>query len=185
MIPCLLLGEYDLSAQSGGVVVKAGLIWNDFLRDDESILQKSQTGSTVGLEIRLGAYDNTYFKFGGYYARMHSEVQDHPKETQFFKVVNGFDLLKMTCGIEGRLISARKFNWRLSAMGAFSFISGVRGNTSLDDLSGGIFGVHLTTGVDVSFVSLDLALEPGLTDFLKDVEDTKPFMMMLTMGFHF
>lgn len=160
-------------------------MWNDYQRDDQSVFQRSQTGSVLGLEARIGADDNTYFKLGGYYARMHMQPQDHPKETQFFKVINGYDLLKVTCGIEGRIHESRNFNWRLAAMGAFSFVSGVKGTVLFEDLASGIFGVHLTTGIDISILSLDLAFEPGLTDFLKDVDDTKPFMMMLTLGFHF
>ena len=171
--------------QSGGAVVKAGLIWNDYERDDQSLLQRSQTGSVVGLEVRLGADDNSYFKLGGYYGRLHIQPQDHPEETQFFKVVDGYNLLKAICGIEARLVTQRNFNWRLAASGAFSFITGVRGNVLMDDLSSGMFGVHLSTGVDISIFSIDIALEPGLTDFLKNTEDTKPAMMMLTLGFHF
>ena len=172
-------------AQSSGAVVKGGLIWNDYLRDDQTILQRSQTGSVVGLEVRLGADDNSYFKLGGYYGRIHMQPQDHPKQTQFFKVVDGYNLLKAICGIEVRLVTQRNFNWRLAASGAFSFIAGVRGNVLMDDLSSGMFGVHLSTGVDVSIFSLDIALEPGLNDFLRNTEDTKPVMMMMTLGFHF
>ncbi|MCB0685465.1 MAG: hypothetical protein KDC53_03035 [Saprospiraceae bacterium] len=175
---------FHASAQSG-VVVKGGLVWNDYLRDNQSILQYSQAGSTLGLDVRLGAEDNTYFKLGGYYLKMHMMSQDHSQETHFFKVKNGYELLKATCGVESRLVVLRNFNWRLAVMGAFSFISGVKGSVSQDDLSSGMFAVHLTTGIDLSFMSLDLALEPGLTDFLKAIEDTKPFMMMLTTGFRF
>jgi hypothetical protein len=172
-------------AQSSGAVLKTGLIWNDFLRDDISILKLSQTGTLLGIEVRLGAEENTYFKLGGYYAKMHMAVQAHPKETQFFKVKNGFDLLKATCGVETRLIATRNFNWRLAASGAFSFVAGVKGNVKFEDLNSGIFGVHFNTGVDISFVSIDLSLEPGLTDFIKDEEDTRPVMLMATLGFHF
>ena len=174
-----------LRAQTSGVVLKAGFIWNDFLRDDISILKLSQTGTILGAEVRLGAEENTYFKLGGYYALMHMGVQSHPKETQFFKVRNGFDLLKATCGVETRIIATRNFNWRLAASGAFSFIAGVKGNVKFEDLNNGIFGVHFNTGVDISFLSLDLSIEPGLTDFINDVKDTRPVMMMVTMGFHF
>lgn len=172
-------------AQSAGAVIKGGLIWNDYLRDDQTIFQRSQAGSVLGLEVRLGADDNSYFKLGGYYGRLHMQPQDHPKETKFFKVVDGYNLLKAICGVEARLVTQRNFNWRLAATGAFSFITGVKGNVLIDDLSSGMFGVHLSTGIDVSIFSIDIALEPVLTDFLKDVEDTKPVMMMMTMGFHF
>lgn len=173
-----------LSAQSGGVIFKVGLIYNDYLRDERSILKKSQVGNTAGLEIRLGAYDNTYFKFSGYYASLHYDLQNHPKETEFFNVINGYQLIKTAGGIEGRLVTARNFNWRLAAMGAFSFLSGVRGTVVREDLSRGIFGVHVSSGFDLSVFSIDLAIEPGLTDFLKAVENTRPFIMMLTMGLH-
>ena len=179
LAPCLLLG------QSSGAVLKAGLVWNDYLKDGQSILGLSQTGTTAGLEVRLGAEDNTYFKLGGYYAKIHMDMQDHPKETQFFKVKNGFEVLKAICGIETRIIGKEKFNWRLSAAGAFNFIAGVTGNVQFADITGGYFGLQLSTGVDISFFSLDLSVEPGFADFNKNIENSKPVMMMLTGGFHF
>ena len=172
-------------AQSSGAVIKAGLVWNDYLRDGESILNSSQTGSIIGLEVRLGAEDNTYFRLGGYYSKMHMEIQDHPKETQFFRVTHGYEVLKVVCGIESRIVSRDKFNWRFGAAGAFNFIAGVSGDVQFSDMAGGLPGLNLSTGVDISFLSIDLALEPGFIDFKKSVPDSKPFMMMLTAGLNF
>ena len=172
-------------AQSSGAVVKVGFIWNDYLRDDRSVLSRSQVGHTAGLEVRLGAEDNTYFKLGGYYARLHMQVQDHPKETHFFKVVDGFHLIKGICGLETRLLTAKSWNWRLGATAAINLVADVTGTTRFDDISSGFFGLHLNTGVDISVFSLDISVEPGFTDFKKDTEDTKPLMLMFTAGFHF
>ena len=171
--------------QSSGAVLKAGFIWNDYLRDNRNVLSRSQGGATIGLEVRLGAEDNTYFKLGGYFARIHMQMQDHPKETKFFKVVDGYDLLKGLCGLETRLLTGSQFNWRLGATAAINFISDVRGSTKFADINSGFVGLHLTTGVDVSIFSLDLAVEPGFTNFKKDTADSKPTMMMLTLGFRF
>ncbi len=172
-------------AQSSGAVLKGGFIWNDYLRDDQSVLSRSQVGTTVGLEIRLGAEDNTYFKLGGYFARIHMQMQDHPKETQFFKVVDGYDMLKGICGIETRLITRSLWNWRLGATGAVNFVTSVRGNTRFADIHSAFVGLHINTGVDISIFSIDLAVEPGFTDFKKDIESSKPLMLILTLGFHF
>ena len=172
-------------SQSSGAVVKAGLIWNDYQRDDQSILGRSQVGTIAGLEVRLGAEDNTYFKLGGYYARIHMQSQDHPKQTQFFKVVDGYDMIKGICGLETRLLTAHKLHWRLGATAAINFVSDVSGTTRFADINSGFIGLHLNTGVDISIFSIDLAIEPGFTDFKKDTKDTKPLMMMLTLGFNF
>ena len=179
LTPCIV------TAQSSGAVVKAGLIWNDYQRDNQSILGRSQVGSIAGLEVRLGAEDKTYFKLGGYYARLHMQSQDHPKETQFFKVVDGYDMIKGICGLETRLLTASKLNWRLGATAAINFVSNVSGSTRFAEINSGFVGLHLNTGVDISVFSIDLALEPGFTDFKQDTEDTKPLMMMLTLGFNF
>ncbi|NND33750.1 MAG: hypothetical protein HKN76_14265 [Saprospiraceae bacterium] len=172
-------------AQSSGAVVKAGLVWNDYLKDGNSIMKMSQTGTTAGLEVRLGAEDNTYFKVGGYYAKMHMHVQEHPKETQFFKVRNGYEVLKAICGLETRLLSKERFNWRLAATGAFNFIAGVNGNVQFADITGGYLGINLSTGIDLSFISIDLAIEPGFADFDKSISGSKPLLMMLTAGVNF
>ena len=181
----LLLFPSIAFTQSSGAVVKAGLIWNDYQRDDQTILRKSQVGSIAGLEVRLGAEDNTYFKLGGYYARIHMQSQDHPEETQFFKVVDGYDMIKAICGLETRLLTTQFLSWRLGATAAINFVSDVSGTTRFADINSGFIGLHFNTGVDISIFSIDLALEPGFSDFKKDTEDTKPLMMMLTLGFHF
>ena len=87
----LVLAPFLIEAQTSGAVLKAGFVWNDYQRDGKSILSHSQVGHTAGLEIRLGAEDITYFKLGGYYARLHMQPQDHPGDTKFFGIVNGFD----------------------------------------------------------------------------------------------
>ena len=179
LLPLLATGQHS------GAVAKAGLIWNDFQRDSKSILGRSQVGTTAGLEIRLGAEDNTYFKLGAYFARMHMQPQDHPEETRFFKVRDGFDLLKGICGIETRIITSSNFNWRVGATGAINFVVNVMGSTRFADLNSGFVGLHLNTGVDISIFSVDLAIEPGFTAFKKDVADSKPTMVMFTVGFHF
>ncbi len=184
-IVCLIIIPFKAFNQSGGAVIKAGLIWNDYLRDDQSIFERSQAGNLLGLEIRLGAEDNTYFKLGAYYARLHFQSQSHPEETRFFKVRNGFEMLKATGGIETRILSRRHFNWRLSAAGAFTFIAGAMGNIRYEDFNNGQFGLHLATGFDLAVFSIDLGLEPGFSDFLNKTDNTRPVMMLLTMGFHF
>ena len=57
----------------------------DYQRDGKSILNRSQVGHTVGLEVRLGAEDNTYFKLGGYYAWMHTEHTKSPWRNKVFQ----------------------------------------------------------------------------------------------------
>ncbi len=94
-------------------------------------------------------------------------------------------MLKGVCGVEIRVLTKKNFNWRFAATGAFNFVTNVIGTTRFEDISAGYFGLHFGTGVDISYVSIDLGLEPGFADFRKNRKDTKPFMMMLTTGFHF
>lgn len=172
-------------AQSSGAVAKVGLIWNDYLPDNRSVLGLSQVGSSAGLEVRLGAEDKTYFKLGGYYARIHMQPQEHFGETQFFKVVDGYDLLKAICGLEFRLISGRKVHWRISGAPAFNYVVGVRGDVKFADLDNGYFGLHLASGIDIGLLSIDLAFEPGIEDFSPTIKGSKPLMMMFSAGINF
>ncbi len=181
----LVLSPMLSAAQSSGAVAKFGLVCNDFLRDSRSILSMSQAGHAVGLDVLLGAEDRTYFKLGGYYARLHMQPQEHPKETKFFKVTDGFDVFKGVCGLETRLVTLPRFNWRLGAAAAFNLVTHVMGAIRFDDINNAYFGMHFSMGVDLSFVVLDLIVEPGLADFKPDTTDSKPLMMLLTVGLRF
>ena len=172
-------------SQSSGAVAKVGLIWNDYLPDNRSLLSLSQVGTSAGIEVRLGAEDKTYFKLGGYYARIHMDPQEHFEQTQFFGVVNGYQMLKATCGLEIRLITGKKIYWRLSGAPAFNYIVGVSGNVKFADMDNGYFGLHLGTGLDIGLLSIDLAFEPGFEDFLSSLNDSKPLIMMLSAGINF
>ncbi len=172
-------------AQRSGATIKVGFLLNDYLRDDRSILSRSQSGAVIGLDIRLGAEDNTYFKLGGYYGRLHFLSQDHFRDTRFFKVEDGYDMLKGLCGIETRLINLYKLKWRLGASGSFTFIPNVLGGVQFADLHDGLFGINVSTGIDILFLGIDISLEQGLGDFLSTQSNTKPLTLMLTIGAHF
>ena len=179
-----LLLAVNATAQSGAVA-KFGIIFNDYERDGMTVLQASQAGHVMGLEIRIAAEDRTYFKLGGYYSFMHKRSQIHFDETAFFQIQDGYDFIKTICGLESRLVSQPKFNWRLSAAGAFNLVSSVKGNVRFADMSGSTLGILLSTGIDISIVSLDLGLEHGLTNYHDGNENTKPIMLMLTLGIRF
>ncbi len=172
-------------SQSSGAVIKVGLIWNDYQRDGKSVLSRSQVGKTAGVEVRLGSADKTYFKLGGYFARMHIQPQNHPGETAFFKIEDGFDFLKGICGLETRILTLPKFNWRLGATVAVNMVVNVLGSTRFSELHSGFWGLHFNTGIDFSFLSFDIAVEPGLSDFRKVESNTKPRMLLVTLGAHF
>ena len=168
-----------------GIVVKGGVMWNDYLRDKQSIFSKSQAGHVVGLEIRLGAEDNTYFKPAAYYGKMHMRSQDHPEETQFFNVEDGYEFFKVLCGIEGRMVTLRHFNWRFGISGAFNYVANVTGNVRFEDIHNAFFGLNVSSGIDIYFVTLDLSIDRGFSNFSQNQENSKPFMMMLMAGFRF
>ncbi|NND07478.1 MAG: hypothetical protein HKN87_13960 [Saprospiraceae bacterium] len=175
-----------LTAQSGGVVLSGGLVWADVLDDQQGILNRSQAGYTAGIEMRLGADDHLYFKVGTSFSRLHFLSQDHPESTQFFAVQDGYDVLKAMAGLETRLISTNRINWRLSGGLTFNYVSNVLGNVRFAYMNTAFFGLRGSTGIDLSFITLDLGLEPGLSDFLEDRSDAKkPFIMTLTAGVHF
>ena len=184
LLALLLIPGLHTHAQSG-VVAKGGLLWNDFQRDDYSILKRSQAGYIAGVEVRLGAEDDSYFKPSIYYGKLHIVAQNHSEGTQFFNVTDGYEFLKMGLGIEWRLITLGLFHWRAAGTITFNYIMNVKGSVKFEDIHGSFFGLLCSTGIDISVVSIDIGLEPGFSDLIKDSSDTKPVMLMITAGVHF
>lgn len=182
---CLLVISCAVSAQTqSAAVIKAGLVLSDHHRDSKSVFGYSQPGYFAGFDARLGADDNMYFKLGGYYTRMNTLVQSHLSETSFFQFDNNYDYLKALAGIEFRVISTHLFNWRLSLSGAVNYITDFDGSW-LDDFHGAFLGVNASTGFDFTFLTADLSVERGVTDFYKKEENSYPLLVTIAFGFNF
>jgi hypothetical protein len=180
---CLLVFSCSVSAQSAAVI-KAGLVLSDHNRDSKSVFGYSQPGYFAGFDARLGAYDNMYFKIGGYYTRMNTIVQHHLSETSFFNIDEKYEYLKALVGVEWRVISTHLFNWRLSLSGAFNFVTEYE-DEWLDDYHGAFMGVNASTGFDFAFLTADVSVERGVTDFYKKEENSYPLLVMVSFGFNF
>lgn len=181
---CLLIIPTLISAQSAAVI-KGGIVLSDHTRDTKSVFGYSQPGYFAGFDARLGADDNMYFKLGGYYTRMNTIVQHHLTETSFFQFDDRYEYLKAMAGIEWRVISTHLFNWRLSMSGAFNYITAFDDDSWLDEFHGAFLGVNASTGFDFLFLTADVSVERGVTDFNKREENSYPFLVMLSFGFNF
>ena len=67
----------------------------------------------------------------------------------------------------------------------FHYVSNVKGTVEFEDLSDGLLGLQLKTGIDLHFVTLDLSAEYGFSNLLQDSEKSKPFSIGLELGFNF
>jgi len=183
-VVCLFAVSLSLSAQSAAVI-KGGLVLSDFSRDNKSVFGLSQPGYFAGFDARLGADDNMYFKISGYYARVNTLMQHHLSETSFFQIDNRYEYIKLLSGIEWRVISTHVLNWRLSIAFAFNYVTDYNDPDWLDDFYGAFIGVNASSGIDFLFLSADISVERGITDFSKKQENSYPLMVMLSFGFNF
>lgn len=182
LISVLFLGFSSL-AQSGAVI-KGGLLSTDYLRDSKSLLGESSLGYMAGIEIRLIAEERTYIKPAIYVARVNHATQEQT-ESGFFRVENGYDLIKGSMGLETRIIDAGKVHWRMALSGTIDAVMDVRGTLKFADLNTMMIGAQLSTGIDVGPLAIDLALQHGINSLTSDNEDQRPITLHLTAGFFF
>lgn len=180
-LAAIFLYTSSLLAQQSIASVKSGLIWTDIF-DDGQLLAQHQKGYTLGFDVRLGAQDPTYFLLGAFF----TETDINPNDRGgHFAVKNGYSSLKALCGLESRLYSHRHLNWRLGLGCTFHYVANVKGTVEFEDLSDGLLGLQLKTGIDLHFVTLDLSAEYGFSNLLQDSEKSKPFSIGLELGFNF
>lgn len=177
----ILLCTCRLTAQQSIASVKGGVVWNDIF-DDGKFLAQHLKGYTLGFDVRLGAEDPTYFLLGAFY----TETDINPNDLGgHFAVKNGYSTLKALCGLETRLYSHDHLNWRLGLGATFHYIANVKGTVEYEDLSEGLLGLQLKTGMDLHFITLDLSVEYGFSNLLEDGVKSKPLSMGLELGFNF
>ena len=144
----LISNALILTAQSGAVL-KGGVLWRDFERDNKSVLSRSAPGFYAGLEVRLAADERTYFKPSMYVARIQAFSQSHFDDTQIFSIEDGYDVLIGALGLETRLIDAGRLHWRMSISGYADYLVNVRGNVTFEELSSAIVGLMIGSGLDL------------------------------------
>jgi hypothetical protein len=72
----------------------------------------------------------------------------------------------------------------LSLSGAFNFVTEYE-DEWLDDYHGAFMGVNASTGFDFAFLTADVSVERGVTDFYKKEENSYPLLVMVSFGFNF
>lgn len=177
-----LASPYQLLAQNPAVL-KAGIILNDYQRDGKTTFLQGYFG---GIDARLGVYDNSYIKVGGSIGKMHSRPKDDFDQNEnFFTVNEGIVFARAFAGVEFRATNYHsKFNARLNV--------GLSLLTTLDsfgDSSQGFsqssFTIPIGLGFDLGILCIDATVEPGISQWMTQIKDSKPLIGTFAIGVQF
>ena len=182
VIPILALAfASPLAAQSFEIIPEIGLTLTDYSGDD--VDASVAAGFSAGGKVRVG---RTFYVDGGFFwSWAGANIQDVGGTSNSLYI--GSIQTPVTIGFR---LGLKVIAIRLFAGVLPSFVTNVS-DTDLglvkDDLNSTLWSGKFGAGVDILFLAVDLAYQPGFTDLFKDpnVSEVKQNSWILEVGFRF
>ncbi len=176
------LYSLTLYTQSG-LILGSGISMAYTDNPNRSMKGEMFSGFHISLTGRFGS-DSWYLKPG---------VEFHRIKIQSRELLNPFtdepalSILKFPAQLGLKLVNLKQFKFRIMAGGQFSYVASIDDNTFTidhDSVRDTQFGALLGAGIDLSWLSIEINFEKGLTEYYTGTNYITDYLFF-TLGFFF
>ena len=181
---CWLSEQQQLSAQNGANFVAGVVLAGNINLGSISDTSVHHKGFHAGVDARIGPY-GFYLSPGLHYYQI--DIQPDNR-WQFFSSGPKYHLIKGPINIAYKMFITRQVKFRIKGGLDLNYVLLIDENDAginFDTVNDAFFGVNLGAGFDISRFTIDFNYESGLTNYIKDQDDSKLNFFSASIGFFF
>ena len=180
----LLTGLMPASAQNGANLMVGTVLAGDINLNSISDTAVHHKGFHVGVDARIGPY-GFYLSPGLHYYRIDIEPSTG---FGFFSASPKFHIIKGPIDIAYKMFITRQFKFRIKGGLDINYVLLIDDNpdgVDFENINDAYFGMNVGAGFDIHRFTIDFNYESGLTNYIKDQDNSKLNYFTVSLGFFF